>query len=186
MSANRIILVGGGVRSGKSAFALSLARRLGARRAFVATAQAIDPEMRERIAWHVQERGDDFQTIEEPVYLPAMLAGLGDVDAVVVDCLTVWLSNLLLRDESLARILERVEELAATLERRTFHAIVVTNEVGMGVVPKTALARVFRDLCGRAHQRLAQCADEIYLAALGSILRILPCPVAVQPFGGAG
>jgi len=105
---NRIVLVGGGARSGKSAFALSLARGLGARRGFVATGQAFDAEMAARIAEHARTRGDDFRTIEEPVALPACLDQLRDLDVVVVDCLTLWLSNLMLRDEpeALLHILE--------------------------------------------------------------------------------
>jgi adenosylcobinamide kinase/adenosylcobinamide-phosphate guanylyltransferase len=93
-SSCRTILVGGGARSGKSGFALGYARRLGARRAFVATAQGLDQEMRDRIASHRAERGDAFTTVEAPVELPGTLAEL-DADVVVVDCLTLWLSNLL-------------------------------------------------------------------------------------------
>lgn len=181
----RIVLIGGGARSGKSAFALSLARSLGTRRVFVATAQALDDEMKERIADHARTRGADFRTVEEPLALAERLLDLRDIDVVVIDCLTLWLSNLLLRDESEARILEQVQTLADVLERRTFHAIIVTNEVGMGVVPETSLGRAFRDVAGRAHQRFARVADEVYLAILGSILRIRPEPVSVQTLGDA-
>jgi adenosylcobinamide kinase/adenosylcobinamide-phosphate guanylyltransferase len=185
MTGNRVILVGGGVRSGKSAFALSRAQILGARRAFVATAEALDAEMRERIAVHRHERGDDFHTVEEPIALSEAIGKLRDVDVVVIDCLTLWLSNLLLRDESPQRILQRVDELTEVLRRRMFHCIVVTNEVGMGVVPVTPLGRAFRDLAGLAHQRITRRADEVYVAILGSVLRIRPAPVEVQPMGGA-
>lgn len=177
----KIVLIGGGARSGKSTFALSLARRLGTRRAFVATAQALDEEMQERIAEHVRTRGPDFQTVEEPLALTEALVDLRDIDVVVIDCLTLWLSNLLLRDESETRILEQVQDLIGVLERRAFHAVIVTNEVGMGVVPETSLGRAFRDVAGRTHQRLAGVADEIYLAILGLILRIRPEPVSVRP-----
>ena len=181
----RIVLIGGGARSGKSAFALSRARSLGTRRAFVATAQALDEEMKERIADHARTRGVDFRTVEEPLALVERLLALRDIDVVVIDCLTLWLSNLLLRDESEARILEQVQALAGVLERRAFHAVIVTNEVGMGVVPETSLGRAFRDVAGRAHQRLAGVADEVYLAILGSVLRIRPEPVLVQTQGDA-
>jgi adenosylcobinamide kinase/adenosylcobinamide-phosphate guanylyltransferase len=174
--AGRTIVVGGGARSGKSRFALGYARRLGARRAFVATAQGLDEEMRTRIASHREERGDAFATIEAPVELPAALAEL-DADVVVVDCLTLWLSNLLVAGLDPAVVEERVEALAAVLGRRRFHAVVVTNEVGMGLVPETPLGRTFRDVTGRAHQRLARSADEIYLAAMGLVLRLHPGPV---------
>jgi adenosylcobinamide kinase/adenosylcobinamide-phosphate guanylyltransferase len=174
----KVIVVGGGVRSGKSSFALARAEALGSRRVFVATGQALDGEMDERIARHRAERGDRFTTVEAPVELPAALAGLADeVEVALVDCLTLWLSNLLVRDEPVARVLERVDELAAVLARRRFHAIVVTNEVGMGVVPPSPLGRAFRDVAGTAHQRLAAVADELHLAVLGTVLRLRPPPI---------
>ncbi|MCE9574303.1 MAG: bifunctional adenosylcobinamide kinase/adenosylcobinamide-phosphate guanylyltransferase [Deltaproteobacteria bacterium] len=176
---NRVIVIGGGVRSGKSAFALERARELGPRRAFLATAQAFDDEMRDRIAQHRRERGPDFATIEEPLAVPEAIAALRDVDVVVVDCLTLWLSNLLLIDAAPAPILRRVDDLVAVLARRACHAILVTNEVGMGVVPPSPLGRAFRDVCGIAHQRLAAIADEVDIAMLGAILRIHPAPVAL-------
>jgi adenosylcobinamide kinase/adenosylcobinamide-phosphate guanylyltransferase len=185
----RIILVGGGARSGKSRFALARARRLGARRVFVATGQALDAEMAERIAAHVRTRGDDFRTVEEPLALPEALVTLGGgerasdatTDVVVVDCLTLWLSNLICRGDSEAVVAEQVDALGAALARRRFHAIVVTNEVGLGIVPEAPLARLFRDVVGRAHQRLAALCDEIHLAILGTILRLRPEPLAVAP-----
>ena len=184
----RIILVGGGARSGKSRFALARARRLGARRVFVATGQALDGEMTERIAAHVRTRGDDFRTIEEPLALPEALLAIAGSDAdgdgadvVVIDCLTLWLSNLVCRGDGEAQIVERVEALAAALAQRRFHALVVTNEVGLGIVPETPLGRLFRDVTGRAHQRLSAIADEIHLAILGTILRLRPEPLAVAP-----
>jgi adenosylcobinamide kinase/adenosylcobinamide-phosphate guanylyltransferase len=180
MSGSRIALIGGGVRSGKSAFALELARGRGPRRVFIATAQPLDAEMQARIVEHARFRGDDFKTIEEPFAVPAKLAELHDVDVVVVDCLTLWLSNLLPRDEGEARILEQVDALARVIERCSFHVVLVTNEVGMGVVPETPLGRAFRDLAGRAHQRLASIAHEIYLAVLGVVLRVRPEPVSIQ------
>lgn len=176
-----LVLVGGGVRSGKSAFALAVARRLGARRAFVATAQAFDREMEERITAHRAEREGEFTTIEAPLDLPGALGAAADggADVVVVDCLTLWLSNLLLRGDSAAQAAGEVERLAAALARRRLHAVLVTNEVGMGVVPEHALGRLFRDVAGRAHQRLARDADRIYLAALGCVLRLRPAPVTL-------
>ncbi len=184
MTGKRVILVGGGVRSGKSAFALSCAQMLGARRAFVATAEALDAEMRERIALHRRERGDDFHTVEEPIARPEVISSLRDIDVVTLDCLMLWLSNLLLRDESSRRILQRVDELTEVLRQRAFHCFIVTNEVGMGVAPETPLGRAFRYLAGHAHQRIARCADKVYVAILGSVLPIGPAPVEVQPMGG--
>lgn len=175
-----VILIGGGARSGKSAFALERARQLGARRAYVATAQAFDREMSARIAAHVRERGGAFETHEVPHALPEAMARL-DADVAVIDCLTMWLSNQLLQDRTEAQVLAEVERLANVLEERRLHALIVTNEVGMGIVPDNALARLFRDVAGKAHQRLAASADELYWAALGVVLRLKPEPVAVAP-----
>jgi adenosylcobinamide kinase/adenosylcobinamide-phosphate guanylyltransferase len=172
----RTILVGGGARSGKSAFALAYARRLGERRVFVATAEALDEEMAARIARHREERGAAFTTVEVPRDLPDALAAI-DADVVVIDCLTLWLSNLLVAGVAEAAIHDQVDALAKVLARRRLHAVVVTNEVGMGLVPETPLGRAFRDLTGRAHQRLARAADEIFLATLGIVLRVHPAPV---------
>ncbi|HET6150426.1 MAG TPA: bifunctional adenosylcobinamide kinase/adenosylcobinamide-phosphate guanylyltransferase [Polyangia bacterium] len=179
----RIILIGGGARSGKSRFALQRARRLGDKRVFVATGQSLDDEMSERIAAHVRTRGPDFRTVEEPLELPAALGAIDDADVVVVDCLTLWLSNLLVRGDTEAQVDARVQALAAALLRRRFHALLVTNEVGLGIVPETALGRLFRDVAGRAHQRLAAISDEIFLAILGTVLRVRPEPLAIAPPG---
>lgn len=172
----KLILIGGGVRCGKSDFALSLARQLGHRRLFLATAQAGDDEMAERIRRHRHTRGDDFFTIEEPLSLVDAIAEHPDYDVLVLDCLTLWLSNLLLQGFSQEKCLERVDELLAVLKKRHGHALIITNEVGMGIVPESALARQFRDVAGMAHQRIARMADEVYMAMLGIILRIKPAP----------
>lgn len=171
-----IVLVGGGVRSGKSRFALARAEALGARRVFVATAEAGDGEMSDRITRHQAERGDRFRTVEAPIELAAALRSI-DADVVVIDCITLWLSNLLVRDTP--RIDQHVDALTDALTRLPMHAVVVTNEVGMGVVPPSPLGRAFRDLAGTAHQRLAAIAGEIHLAALGVVLRLRPSPVEI-------
>jgi adenosylcobinamide kinase/adenosylcobinamide-phosphate guanylyltransferase len=170
-----LVLVGGGARSGKSAFALDRARRAGTRRIYVATAEPGDDEMRERIERHRAERGGDLETIEEPLDLAAALRRSATADVVVVDCLTLWLANRLLRGDAPAQVLEQLDRALAV--PRAPCAIVVTNEVGMGIVPDTPLARAFRDLAGRAHQRLAAAADEIHVALLGTVLRIRPQPI---------
>lgn len=171
-----LVLIGGGVRSGKSAFALARARALGPRRAYVATAEPGDAEMQARIARHRTERaGDGFLTIEEPLDLAAALRRSAAADVVVVDCLTLWLANRLLRNEPPEDVLGRLEEALAAPRARS--AIVVTNEVGFGIVPENALARAFRDLCGRAHQRVAAAADEVHVAILGVVLRVRPSPI---------
>lgn len=173
------VLVGGGVRSGKSAFALAKARDLGKRRVYLATAEALDGEMASRIERHARERGSAFRTVEAPLKVVEAAAAISDADVVVLDCLTLWLSNLLLRGDQEGTILAQVDRLAELLAQRSFHSIVVTNEVGMGVVPDSPMGRAFRDLCGRAHQILARTSDEVYYGAMGMLLRLKPGPVIV-------
>ena len=177
MADRRIVLVGGGVRSGKSAYAVARARALGARRAFLATARAYDDEMRERIRRHQAERAGDFVTIEEPRDLAGALARLDGFDVAVIDCLTLWIANQLVDRVAPAEVEENASRLAAALRAAPCHVVVVTNEVGMGVHPETALGRTFRDLAGRAHQTLARAADEVHLAVLGALVRLRPGPV---------
>jgi adenosylcobinamide kinase/adenosylcobinamide-phosphate guanylyltransferase len=173
----RIVLVGGGVRSGKSAYAVARARALGARRAFLATARAYDDEMRERIGRHQAERAGDFVTIEEPRDLAGALGRLDGFDVAVIDCITLWIANQLVDRVAPAEVEENAARLAAALRAAPCHVVVVTNEVGMGVHPETALGRTFRDLAGRAHQALARAADEVHLAVLGALIRLRPGPV---------
>jgi adenosylcobinamide kinase / adenosylcobinamide-phosphate guanylyltransferase len=177
VSAGSLILIGGGARSGKSRFALARAAALGAQRVFVATAQAFDDEMARRIALHRGERDASFRTVEEPLDLVHALRSIGRADVVVVDCLTLWLSNLLVRGDDEGAVLGAVAALRDQLAERRHHAIVVTNEVGMGIVPDGALARTFRDVAGIAHQELARVADEVHVAILGTVLRVKPGPV---------
>jgi adenosylcobinamide kinase / adenosylcobinamide-phosphate guanylyltransferase len=182
----RFVLVGGGARSGKSRFALARARALGAGGSagqclFVATAEASDGEMRARIARHREERDARWRTVEAPLALAAALEDPGAHDAVHVDCLTLWLSNLLVRGATADEALARVDEVRAALARRRVPVVIVTNEVGMGLVPETPLGRVFRDLSGLAHQRLAAEADELHVAVMGVVLRLRPDPIAVTP-----
>jgi len=175
------MLVGGGARSGKSRWALTRAAALGTRPLFVATAEASDEEMRARIARHREERGARLRTVEAPLELPAALEALGDHDVVLVDCLTLWLSNLLVRGASADEALARVEDLRLAIGRRRAPVVLVTNEVGMGLVPETSLGRTFRDVTGLAHQRLARDADEVHLCALGMVVRLRPGPVVAEP-----
>jgi adenosylcobinamide kinase/adenosylcobinamide-phosphate guanylyltransferase len=181
----RFVFVGGGARSGKSRFALEVARRLGPRRTFVAPAVRSDDEMRARIARHQDERGNEFTTIEEPLAVPEALAAATDTDVVVVDCLTIWIGNLLKRKDDDARILAALDKLIAVVAARTVHVVLVSNEVGMGLVPLTPMGRRFRDLVGTAHRRLAPLADEVHFAALGMLLRLCPGPVEAHVVGSA-
>jgi adenosylcobinamide kinase/adenosylcobinamide-phosphate guanylyltransferase len=171
--------VGGGARSGKSAFALRLARSLGSRRLYVATAEAKDAEMRDRIARHARERGDGFRTLECPLELESAFASIRDADVVLLDCLSFWMANLLVSGNAEDEVLDRVRTWEAGLRGAPYHLVVVSNEVGFGLVPDTPLGRLFRDVSGRAHQHLAARFDEVYFGAMGMMLRLKPGPVAV-------
>jgi len=163
----------GGARSGKSRFAEQLAVGYGAPLCYLATAQPLDSEMDHRISVHQQRREDAWHTIEEPLQLAEALANVdGHYNAVLIDCLTLWLSNLLMLHEYLGakaeeRILEDVRHLAETLRGMTTPVIIVSNEVGMGIVPENRLARIFRDIAGQANQMVAAAADQAWLVASG-------------------
>jgi adenosylcobinamide kinase/adenosylcobinamide-phosphate guanylyltransferase len=162
----RHCLVLGGARSGKTAFAERLALHAGSRPAYLATADILDGEMRDRVSSHQASRGERFTTIEEPTELShAILKAGGSHDVILVDCLTLWITNLLIANEDVATA---VGELCATLmEFQQAKVILVSNEVGLGIVPDNAMARTFRDLAGSAHQRLAEICDDVYFIAAG-------------------
>jgi len=166
-------LVLGGARSGKSAFAQAsaeaLAAETGGRLVLIATAQAFDSEMAERIARHRQDRGPAWTTLEAPLDLAAALDGLGAGDVVVVDCLTLWLSNLMLDEREVAAAASGLVEAAGRFEGALW---LVSNEVGFGIVPDNALARRFRDEAGRLHQVLAKAAEAVTLVVAGLTLRV--------------
>lgn len=162
----RHVLVLGGARSGKTAFSENLAIRGATRPAYLATAEALDAEMRDRVASHQASRAAHFTTIEEPLAVPrALIAASLHHDVILVDCLTLWITNLLLANEDVA---SAVSELAATLEGLTgTRVVLVSNEVGQGIVPDNAMARTFRDLAGAAHQRIAEACDDVYFIVAG-------------------
>jgi adenosylcobinamide kinase/adenosylcobinamide-phosphate guanylyltransferase len=167
MSKHTLIL--GGAKSGKSSLALELANQAGGSRVFLATAQAGDGEMTERIRRHQAERGPEWSTLEEPIDLHAALKSADREDAVlVVDCLTLWLSNLLtVAGMSEAEIKERSEDLAALLPGLEARVILVANEVGLGIVPDNALARLYRDLAGGLNQQMARVCGRVILVTAG-------------------
>jgi adenosylcobinamide kinase / adenosylcobinamide-phosphate guanylyltransferase len=168
-----VTLITGGARSGKSAHALALAQQApGTRRFFIATGEALDDEMRERIAHHRANRSADFATLEEPLAIAAALLNLaGRADIVVVDCLTLWISNLLMANRGDEEILDEARGLAATMAGAPFASIVVTDEVGAGIVPENAMARRFRDLLGWTNQVMAQTAERLVLMVAGYPIR---------------
>jgi adenosylcobinamide kinase/adenosylcobinamide-phosphate guanylyltransferase len=162
-----IILIGGGARSGKSRYALEKARAIEGSRAFVATAQASDEEMTRRIRHHREERGEDFTTIEEPIDLPRIIAE-SKFEVLVIDCLTLWLSNLMFADKT-----HEIDALIKASESAKGTVIFVTNEVGSGIVPTdNALSREFRDRAGILNQRMAAIAQEVYWMIFGIAQRI--------------
>jgi adenosylcobinamide kinase/adenosylcobinamide-phosphate guanylyltransferase len=139
--------------------------------------------MHARIHRHQETRGADFQTVEVPLAIDQVFQDTANHDVVVLDCLTIWLANLLLDGNNSEAVLRRVEELVCVLDRRQVHTVIVTSEVGLGLVPETPLGRTFRDVAGLAHQRLAGLADEVYFGVLGVMLRLKPAPV-VPVMGG--
>ena len=180
-----IVLVGGGARSGKSRFALEYAEQRFTRRAFVATAQPLDSEMDGRIRHHQQDCGPGWTTIEAPLDLVGALSREdADFDVWVVDCLTIWLSNVLLDTERNAE--EEIDSLVQCLKNRgALSVVLVTNEVGSGIVPDNKLARKFRDLAGSLNQQVAGVAGEVYWMVFGipfavkksATLENFPCAV---------
>ncbi len=166
----RLTLVLGGARSGKSAFAERLVLGAGLEPVYIATAQALDGEMADRIERHRRQRGTGWRVVEEPLELAQALATEARPGrAVLVDCLTLWLTNVLLAEREprleADRLLEAVEGLAGP-------AVLVSNEVGLGVVPADALSRRFVDEAGRLHQRLAAAAQEVVFMAAGLPLHL--------------
>jgi adenosylcobinamide kinase/adenosylcobinamide-phosphate guanylyltransferase len=164
------VLVLGGARSGKSAFAEQLVAGTGRTRHYVATGRAWDEEMRERIARHRLDRGEGWETHEEPIELVRQLELLNDpANVILVDCLTLWVTNLMMEERVMA---EEFARLAAYLPKMSANLVIVSNEVGMGIVPENRMARDFRDHAGRLHQAVAASASEVYFVAAGLPLKM--------------
>lgn len=176
----KIILITGGARSGKSSFAIKVAEELSHKKLFVATCPKIDPEMSQRVQRHKDERrGRGWNTIEEEYDLESLFpAKVGEFDVVLIDCLTLWVNNILFRatgsgenvddfliGEMCHRWLHKTEEFKGTV-------ICVTNEVGLGIVPDNAVGRLYRDLVGTCNQTIGKVADEIVLVTCGAPLYI--------------
>jgi len=169
-----ITLITGGARSGKSMQALKLAAPY-QRKFFVATGEALDDEMSARIEFHRTTRPQDFETVEEPVNVVAVLEQLGNsADLVVLDCLTLWVSNLMQRQTTDdGPVLAEADKLAAALKNAPFASIVVTDEVGSGIVPTDhAESRRFRDLLGWTNQKIAAAADDVILMVAGYPVKV--------------
>lgn len=166
---HKTILIIGGARSGKSLIAETRTLELGTPAIYIATAQAWDDEMRARIAQHQARRGDEWVTIAEPMDLAGALTASDGKGPRLVDCLTLWLTNLMLAEADW-QVAGRA--LVATLSQQQSPVILVTNEVGGGIVPENALARAFRDAAGTLNQWVAAAADEVILAVAGLPLKV--------------
>ncbi len=166
----------GGCRSGKSTHALELAERIpGGRKLFIATCVPRDDEMEQRVIRHQRERGEKWSTLEEPVAVPEAIHKEGaSHDVILVDCLTLWMSNLLLESDDQERIAEHARALVRAIEASPCPVILVSNEVGAGIVPENRLARLFRDVTGHANQAVAGCVDRVIWMVAG-------IPVTIKP-----
>jgi adenosylcobinamide kinase / adenosylcobinamide-phosphate guanylyltransferase len=173
-------LIIGGCRSGKSGHALDLGERsAGRRNLFVATGQAGDPEMEKRIERHKIERGDRWQTVEEPVDIVGTLEQLGPgSDIVIIDCLTLWTSNLMMSLDTDEDIIKEMHRLTQLITEPPCPIILVSNEVGLGIVPENPLARRFRDLTGWCNQRVSHACNRVVWMVAG-------IPVTIKPSSGA-
>ncbi len=169
----KTILITGGARSGKSRLAEELALNFGAPLCYIATGEARDDEMAERIAEHQRRRGDAWLTVEEPLRITEVISEAnGRYQAILVDCITLWIANLLLRHHAVEPVLREVEALTCLFPTLQTPLIVVSNEVGMGIVPENALARSYRDLAGRTNQILARAASEVYVTFAGLPMKL--------------
>ncbi len=174
-----VIFITGGARSGKSSFALRLAQNIGGKVTFIATAQAGDAEMLKRIQIHRQDRPEDWATIEEPFDVASAIDSVKGNDVVIVDCITLLISNLLCSTEDFDDnlwIIKEIERLIRSAKEFIGTVIIISNEVGMGIVPENRLAREFRDIAGRANQIIASYADQVYVCFSG-------IPVLIKDLG---
>lgn len=162
------ILLTGGVRSGKSRMALSLAHAYAGNKYFLATAEASDASMHSRIQAHQAERSVDFQTLEEPLHLDEVLSQRGKGDVVIVDCLTLWLHNLFFHyQEDKDKIQQHQEDFLKVLKESSATIIIVTNEVGWGIIPENRLARDYQDALGGLNQSVAAGCGHVALMVAG-------------------
>lgn len=181
MNINRVVLIIGGARSGKSTFALKEASRVSGKKAYIATAEALDEEMHQRIEDHKRQRGDDWVTYEEPIKIAEVIKEIKDkYGVIVIDCLTLWLSNLLTRTQTTEEEIKKFLEVLHCFKNSPVCALssgfctlfVVSNEVGMGIVPDNEMTRRFRDIAGLLNQKIAVVSDKVYLLVAGIPVKI--------------
>ncbi|MCF6246296.1 MAG: bifunctional adenosylcobinamide kinase/adenosylcobinamide-phosphate guanylyltransferase [Desulfobacula sp.] len=173
---HEVTFVIGGCRSGKSSYALNQADKIaGKNKYFIATSVPTDMEMEERVHTHQKERGEDWNTIEEPVLIQKTISRLSQhADVILVDCLTLWLSNLMLASTSKKDLEIAVSHLEDALKKSVCPIFLVSNEVGFGIVPENKLARKFRDFAGLVNQRVAATADRVVITVAGIDVQIKP------------
>ena len=166
---NELIFIIGGCRSGKSKHALQTAEKMpGNRKIYIATCVPQDNEMKQRVARHQKERSQNWVTVEEPLHLPqALLENSPKADVMLVDCLTLWVSNLLMKTDDEKQLEEMISQLIDTLEKATGPIVLVSNEVGTGIVPENRLARQYRDIIGLANQAVAKTAGKVIWMVAG-------------------
>jgi adenosylcobinamide kinase/adenosylcobinamide-phosphate guanylyltransferase len=164
----RMILITGGCRSGKSRFALDDANRHFSKKLYLATCEALDEEMAQRIEDHKKMRGPEWQTVEEPIKIVEGIRQYQDgVEVILLDCITLWLSNLLTKGNTDLKIMDEINRFVEMIKQTPASLIIVSNEVGMGIVPVDPLGRRFRDLSGMANQRIAQVAETVIFMVSG-------------------
>lgn len=168
----KIIFITGSVRSGKSDFAVKLAKKFKQRVVFIATCPPLDEEMRYRVKKHRRKRPQDWRTIEEDIHLPAVIDKLRKEEVAIVDCITLWISNLLLSNIGERAVLKKVKELVESLKKAKASVILVSNEAGWGIVPDNKLSRIFRDIAGITHQKISKVSDDVYLMVGGIPLKL--------------
>ncbi len=174
---SEFIFITGGRRSGKSSYALELAESMGEKRLYVATAEALDDEMKERIARHREERSDSWDTAEEPIDIVNILAHSKKYNVILIDCLTLWLCNIMHNGEPNNKpddetIMRHINSLADSCSNSDTKVIAVTNELGLGVIPGDPLSRRFTDLAGIMNQRMAAAANRVVMTVSGIPLTI--------------
>jgi adenosylcobinamide kinase/adenosylcobinamide-phosphate guanylyltransferase len=163
-----MIFITGGCRSGKSRFALDYANQHFSKRLYLATCEALDEEMAQRIEHHKKMRGPEWQTIEEPITIVNEIREYGDkVEVILLDCITLWLSNLMIKWNSESRIMDEVDRFIDVIKQSQTSLVIVSNEVGMGIVPADPLSRRFRDLSGMTNQRIAEVVDTVIYMVSG-------------------
>ncbi len=169
----KIIFILGGARSGKSTYALKMAKDAGRRVAFLATCEPLDREMKKRITLHKDKRPSHWKTFEEPRDPVLLLKKIGSkFDYIVIDCLTLMISNLMLKGLKEAAIERKINKLLDVLNKIKAQSVIVSNEVGLGIVPEKKLARDFRDIAGRMNQIVADKSDSVIFLVSGLPWRI--------------